>query len=71
MLQLSYNNISQIDSDALAPLYSLAVLDLEGNNLHILKFKTFMSLHTTATHIQLSGCSLSLCIDFINRFALR
>uniref|UniRef100_A0AAV2KIN2 Uncharacterized protein n=1 Tax=Knipowitschia caucasica TaxID=637954 RepID=A0AAV2KIN2_KNICA len=55
VLQLSYNNISQIHSDALAPLYSLAVLSLEGNNLHHLKFKTFISLHTTATHIQLSG----------------
>uniref|UniRef100_M4A8S7 Si:ch211-237i5.4 n=1 Tax=Xiphophorus maculatus TaxID=8083 RepID=M4A8S7_XIPMA len=55
VLQLSNNNISQIDSDALAPLYSLAILNLEGNNLHHLKFKTFISLHTTATHIQLSG----------------
>ncbi|XP_034448520.1 insulin-like growth factor-binding protein complex acid labile subunit [Hippoglossus hippoglossus] len=55
VLQLSYNNISQIDSDALAPLYSLAVLALEGNNLQHLKFKTFLSLHTTETHIQLSG----------------
>ncbi|XP_036004431.1 TLR4 interactor with leucine rich repeats isoform X2 [Fundulus heteroclitus] len=55
VLQLSNNNISQIDTDALAPLYSLAVLNLEGNNLHHLKFKTFISLHTTATHIQLSG----------------
>lgn len=55
VLQLSNNNISQIDTDALAPLYSLAVLDLEGNNLHNLKFKTFISLHTTATHIQLSA----------------
>ncbi|PWA30317.1 hypothetical protein CCH79_00015783, partial [Gambusia affinis] len=54
VLQLSNNNISQIDSDALAPLYSLAILNLEGNNLHHLKFKTFISLHTTATHIQLS-----------------
>uniref|UniRef100_A0A673AG36 Si:ch211-237i5.4 n=1 Tax=Sphaeramia orbicularis TaxID=375764 RepID=A0A673AG36_9TELE len=55
VLQLSNNNISQIEADALAPLYSLAVLALEGNNLHHLKFKTFISLHTTATHIQLSG----------------
>ena len=55
MLQLNNNNISQIESDALAPLYNLAVLALEGNNLRHLKFKTFISLHTTATHIQLSG----------------
>nr|XP_043906712.1 insulin-like growth factor-binding protein complex acid labile subunit isoform X2 [Solea senegalensis] len=33
----------------------LAILTLEGNNLRHLKFKTFVSLHTTATHIQLSG----------------
>uniref|UniRef100_A0A3Q4IC46 Si:ch211-237i5.4 n=1 Tax=Neolamprologus brichardi TaxID=32507 RepID=A0A3Q4IC46_NEOBR len=53
VLDLSHNKL--IDTGALAPLYSLAVLDLEGNNLHNLKFKTFISLHTTATHIQLSG----------------
>lgn len=55
MLQLSNNNISQIGGEALAPLYSLAVLALDGNNLQHLKFKTFLSLHTAATHIQLSG----------------
>ncbi|XP_028312052.1 insulin-like growth factor-binding protein complex acid labile subunit [Gouania willdenowi] len=55
VLQLSHNNISHIDPEALAPLYSLALLALDGNNLHHLKFKTFNSLHTTATHIQLSG----------------
>lgn len=55
VLQLSNNNISQIEGEALAPLYSLAVLALDGNNLQHLKFKTFISLHTTATHIQLSG----------------
>lgn len=60
MLQLSNNNISQIDGEALAPLYSLAVLALDGNNLQHLKFKTFISLHTTATHIQLSGLPLLL-----------
>lgn len=55
VLNLSNNNISWIDGKALAPLYSLAILALEGNNLHHLKFKTFLSLHTTATHITLSG----------------
>ncbi|XP_077590281.1 2-Hydroxyacid oxidase 1 isoform X2 [Stigmatopora nigra] len=55
VLQLSHNNISVIDTKALAPLYSLAVLHLEGNNLAHLKFKTFLNLHTAATHIQLAG----------------
>ncbi|TWW69421.1 hypothetical protein D4764_18G0002270, partial [Takifugu flavidus] len=55
VLNLSNNNISWIDGEALAPLYSLAILALEGNNLHHLKFKTFLSLHTTATHITLSA----------------
>lgn len=55
VLQLSNNNISQIDGESLAPLYSLAMLALDGNQLQHLKFKTFINLHTTATHIQLSG----------------
>eukprot|EP00066_Takifugu_rubripes_P012618 XP_011601884.1 PREDICTED: leucine-rich repeat-containing protein 70-like [Takifugu rubripes] len=55
VLNLSNNNISWIDGEALAPLYSLAILALEGNNLHHLKFKTFLSLHTSATHITLSA----------------
>ncbi|XP_034046572.1 slit homolog 3 protein [Thalassophryne amazonica] len=55
VLQLNNNNISEIEIDALAPLYSLGVLALEGNSLHHLNFKTFISLHTAATHIQLSG----------------
>uniref|UniRef100_A0A7N8XSU2 Si:ch211-237i5.4 n=1 Tax=Mastacembelus armatus TaxID=205130 RepID=A0A7N8XSU2_9TELE len=48
-------NAADMITEALGPLYSLAVLSLVGNNLHHLKFKTFISLHTTATHIQLSG----------------
>uniref|UniRef100_H3D921 Si:ch211-237i5.4 n=1 Tax=Tetraodon nigroviridis TaxID=99883 RepID=H3D921_TETNG len=55
VLNLSNNNISRIDGEALAPLHSLAILALQGNNLHHLKFRTFVSLHTTATHITLSG----------------
>ncbi|XP_019740405.1 slit homolog 1 protein [Hippocampus comes] len=55
VLRLSRNNISEIDTEALAPLYSLALLALDGNNLHHLKFKAFLSLHTTATHIRLAG----------------
>uniref|UniRef100_A0A3B4ASP1 Uncharacterized protein n=1 Tax=Periophthalmus magnuspinnatus TaxID=409849 RepID=A0A3B4ASP1_9GOBI len=68
VLDLSNNNVSHIDTEALAPLYSLAVLALDGNKLHNLKFKTFISLHTTATHIQLSGnpwsCDCELHRDF-------
>lgn len=59
VLNLSNNNISRIDGEALAPLHSLAILALEGNNLHHLKFKTFVSLHTTATHITLTGIQKS------------
>ncbi|XP_061740194.1 insulin-like growth factor-binding protein complex acid labile subunit isoform X2 [Nerophis ophidion] len=59
VLQLSQNNISQIDTNALASLYSLAVLALGGNNLRHLKFKTLLSLHTTATHIQLADICLN------------
>ncbi|KAM3598569.1 uncharacterized protein V6R79_019842 [Siganus canaliculatus] len=69
MLQLSNNNISQIDTDALAPLYSLTFLALEGNNLQHLKFKTFISLHTTATHIQLSGNPWSCDCDLHRVFS--
>uniref|UniRef100_A0AAQ5Z1Z4 Si:ch211-237i5.4 n=1 Tax=Amphiprion ocellaris TaxID=80972 RepID=A0AAQ5Z1Z4_AMPOC len=69
VLQLSNNNISQIDPDALAPLYSLVVLILEGNNLQHLKFKTFISLHTTATHIQLSGNPWSCDCDLHRVFS--
>ncbi|XP_028456261.1 leucine-rich repeat-containing protein 70 [Perca flavescens] len=69
VLQLSNNNISYIENDALAPLYSLAVLALEGNNLHHLKFKTLISLHTTATHIQLSGNPWSCDCDLHRVFS--
>lgn len=63
VLNLSNNNISRIDGEALAPLHSLAILALEGNNLQHLKFKTFVSLHTTATHITLSGLCQSPVFD--------
>uniref|UniRef100_A0A8C5DVW8 Insulin-like growth factor-binding protein complex acid labile subunit n=1 Tax=Gouania willdenowi TaxID=441366 RepID=A0A8C5DVW8_GOUWI len=69
VLQLSHNNISHIDPEALAPLYSLALLALDGNNLHHLKFKTFNSLHTTATHIQLSGNPWSCDCDLHRVFS--
>ncbi|KAK9535714.1 hypothetical protein VZT92_008080 [Zoarces viviparus] len=69
VLQLSNNNISHIDNNALAPLYSLAVLALDGNNLNHLKFKTFICLHTTATHIQLSGNPWSCDCDLHRVFS--
>lgn len=70
VLDLSNNNISQIDGEALAPLYSLAILALEGNNLRQLKFKTFVSLHTTATHITLSGLQQSAVLSIRNNICL-
>ncbi|XP_068509420.1 reticulon-4 receptor isoform X1 [Syngnathus scovelli] len=69
VLQLSHNNISRIDTKALSPLYNLAVLALEGNNLHHLKFKTFLNLHTTATHIQLAGNPWSCDCDLHRVFS--
>ncbi|XP_055799619.1 leucine-rich repeat-containing protein 4C isoform X1 [Salvelinus fontinalis] len=54
-LQLGQNNITHIDTEALAPLHSLTLLGLEGNQLQHLKFKTFLSLHTAGTHLQLAG----------------
>lgn len=54
VLLLSHNNISQIELEALAPLRSLILLGLEGNQLKHLKFKTFLNLHTISTHLQLS-----------------
>ncbi|KAL0992937.1 hypothetical protein UPYG_G00101190 [Umbra pygmaea] len=54
-LQLGQNNITQIDTEALTPLTSLNLLALEDNQLRQLKFKTFLSLHTAGTHLQLAG----------------
>lgn len=55
LLLLGHNNISRIETDAFAPLHSLALLGLEGNHLEHLKFKTFLNLHTSGTHLQLAG----------------
>ncbi|XP_051987199.1 slit homolog 3 protein [Xyrauchen texanus] len=55
VLLLGSNNISRIAVNALAPLHSLSLLGLEGNHLEHLNFKTFLSLHTAATHLQLAG----------------
>ncbi|XP_029978527.1 reticulon-4 receptor-like 2 [Sphaeramia orbicularis] len=55
VLLLNHNNISVIDSDALSPLRSLVLLGLRGNKLDHIRFKTFLELHTTSTHLQLSS----------------
>ncbi|TRY92141.1 hypothetical protein DNTS_031455 [Danionella cerebrum] len=55
VLLLGYNNISRLEVNALAPLHSLSLLGLEGNALQHLNFKSFLSLHTAATHLQLAG----------------
>ncbi|XP_048102412.1 slit homolog 2 protein [Alosa alosa] len=55
LLLLGHNNISLIETDAFAPLHSLALLGLEGNRLEHLKFKTFLNLHTSGTHLQLAA----------------
>ncbi|KAM4524976.1 uncharacterized protein PAE49_001075 [Odontesthes bonariensis] len=54
VLLLSNNNISVIEADALAPLRGLTLLDLKGNQLVRVKFKTFLKLRTTSTHLQMS-----------------
>ncbi|KAK7167388.1 hypothetical protein R3I94_001702 [Phoxinus phoxinus] len=55
VLLLGNNNISRIEVNALAPLHSLSLLGLEANHLEHLNFKTLLSLHTAATHLQLAG----------------
>lgn len=55
VLLLSHNNISWIETEALAPLRSLTKLGLQGNQLERIKFKTFLKLQTTTTHIQMSS----------------
>ncbi|KAM6896868.1 uncharacterized protein FYW49_018247 [Xenentodon cancila] len=54
VLLLSHNNISVIETQALAPLRSLKLLGLQGNQLEHIKFKTFLKLQTTSTHLQMS-----------------
>ncbi|RVE59947.1 hypothetical protein OJAV_G00192740 [Oryzias javanicus] len=54
VLLLGHNNISTIEAEALAPLRSLTLLGLHGNRLEHIKFKTFLKLQTTSTHIQMS-----------------
>lgn len=54
VLLLGHNNISVIEPKALAPLRSLTLLGLQGNQLVHIRFKTFLNLQTTSTHLQLS-----------------
>uniref|UniRef100_UPI0037E981A9 reticulon-4 receptor-like 2 n=1 Tax=Semicossyphus pulcher TaxID=241346 RepID=UPI0037E981A9 len=54
-LLLGHNNISGIETEALAPLRSLTLLGLQGNQLERIRFKTFMKLQTTTTHLLLSS----------------
>lgn len=54
VLLLGHNNLSEIQTKALAPLRSLTLLGLQGNQLEHIKFKTFLKLQTTSTHLQMS-----------------
>ncbi|XP_044194417.1 reticulon-4 receptor [Thunnus albacares] len=54
VLLLNHNNISAIETMALAPLRSLTLLGLQGNQLEHIRFKTFLKLQTTSTHLQMS-----------------
>lgn len=55
VLLLGHNNISVIETETLSPLRSLSMLSLHGNQLGHLRFKTFLELKTTSTHLQLSS----------------
>ncbi|XP_035525047.1 reticulon-4 receptor-like 2 [Morone saxatilis] len=55
VLLLGHNNISAIETEALAPLRSLTLLGLQGNQLQHIRFKTFLKLQTTTTHLQMSS----------------
>lgn len=55
VLLLGHNNISAIEAEALAPLRSLTLLGLQGNQLEHIRFKTFLKLQTTSTHLQMSS----------------
>ncbi|XP_034563260.1 insulin-like growth factor-binding protein complex acid labile subunit [Notolabrus celidotus] len=54
-LLLGHNNISVIGTEALAPLKSLTLLGLQGNQMERIRFKTFLKLKTTTTHLLLSS----------------
>lgn len=55
VLLLGHNNISVVQTEALAPLRSLTRLGLQANQLQHIKFKTFLMLQTTTTHLQMSS----------------
>ncbi|XP_028989509.1 leucine-rich repeat-containing protein 17 [Betta splendens] len=54
VLLLNHNNISQIENEALSPLRSLTLLGLRGNQLERIRFKTFLQLQTTSTHLHMA-----------------
>ncbi|XP_054455500.1 reticulon-4 receptor-like 2 [Anoplopoma fimbria] len=54
VLLLDHNNISLIETEALSPLRSLTLFGLQGNHLQHIRFKTFLKLQTTSTHLQMS-----------------
>ncbi|XP_065805786.1 reticulon-4 receptor-like 2 [Labrus bergylta] len=54
-LLLGHNNISVVETEALAPLRSLTLLGLQGNQLERIRFKTFLKLQTTTTHLLMSS----------------
>ncbi|XP_063281613.1 insulin-like growth factor-binding protein complex acid labile subunit [Pelobates fuscus] len=55
LLDVSDNNVSSIAVESFTSLHSLRLLALSGNQLSHLKFKTFLNLQTSSTHIQVSG----------------
>lgn len=54
VLLLGRNNISRIETEALTPLRSLTLLSLRGNQLERIRFKTFLQLQTTSTHLRMA-----------------
>ncbi|KAJ0016159.1 hypothetical protein NQD34_014449 [Periophthalmus magnuspinnatus] len=55
ILHLGHNNITVIENQAFTPLRSLTLLSLHGNQLVHIRFKTFLELQTTNTHLQLAS----------------
>ncbi|AWO95979.1 putative insulin-like growth factor-binding protein complex acid labile subunit [Scophthalmus maximus] len=55
VLNLARNRIGEMEESVFKPLVSMTLLDLAGNELSTLNFKTFQSVHTYSTHILLEG----------------
>ncbi|XP_068805650.1 phospholipase A2 inhibitor beta-like [Struthio camelus] len=54
VLNLEGNRIKTIGPSVFTPLSSLTVLNLEHNDIEHIRFKTFLTIQTTGTHILLS-----------------